>query len=104
MHASAYVCVQVCDAPGEEDVEWSQLFSPTDGRLLMTLTFGCMEVAYNMAFYVIVFSAGTVSDQLLLITLTLTLTITITITLTLTLTITITITITLTLTITITLT
>lgn len=53
-----------CTALEEADVEWTALFRGSN--LPLTLTFGAMEVAYNMAFYVIVFSAGALSDQLLL--------------------------------------
>lgn len=55
---------EVCAEPAEPEVSWSDLFG--EDRLILTLTFGCMEVAYNMAFYVIVFSAGAISDQVLL--------------------------------------
>ena len=47
-----------------EDYSWRDLFR--SDILPLTLTFGIMEVAYNMAFYIIVFSAGRLSDQLLL--------------------------------------
>ena len=55
--------VQVSDtcAPLAEDYSWRDLFSRD--FLPLTLTFGVMEVAYNMAFYVIIFSAGKLSDQ-----------------------------------------
>ena len=60
-----------CAVPADDAVRWADLFSLGNGEgetgyLPLTLTFGCMEVAYNMAFYVIVFSAGAISDNLLL--------------------------------------
>ena len=55
-----------CASPMEDDVVWTDLFSSVGERRRLTLTLGAMEVAYNMAFYVIVFSAGALSDQLLL--------------------------------------
>ena len=45
-------------APQDEPPDWRALFAREGGTLRLTLTFGCMEIAYNMAFYVIVFSAG----------------------------------------------
>ena len=47
-----------------EEYSWQDLFSREN--LPLTLTFGAMEVAYNLAFYVIIFSAGKFSDQVLL--------------------------------------
>jgi hypothetical protein len=52
-------------APLAEDYSWRDLFSPE--FLPLTLTFGVMEVAYNMAFYVIIFSSGKLSDQVRLV-------------------------------------
>lgn len=51
-------------APLAEDYSWTDLF--TGENLPLTLAFGVMEIAYNMAFYIIIFSAGQLSDQLLL--------------------------------------
>jgi hypothetical protein len=39
------------------------LFAPGEAGLPRTLTFAVMEIAYNMAFYGIIFSAGAFSDQ-----------------------------------------
>lgn len=56
--------VEEACTPLEETYEWNELF--TSERLPLTLTFGVMEAAYNMAFYTIIFAAGKLSDQLLL--------------------------------------
>ena len=53
-----------CNALEEDELDWTDLF--TRENLPLTLTFGVMEISYNFAFYVIIFSAGSFSDQVLL--------------------------------------
>jgi len=52
-----------CTAFATEDYSWMDLFAPGEAGLPRTLTFAVMEIAYNMAFYGIIFSAGAFSDQ-----------------------------------------
>jgi len=52
-----------CTAFATEEFSWMDLFAPGEAGLPRTLTFAVMEIAYNMAFYGIIFSAGAFSDQ-----------------------------------------
>ena len=52
-----------CTAFATEEYSWTDLFAPGEAGLPRTLTFAVMEIAYNMAFYGIIFSAGAFSDQ-----------------------------------------
>ena len=52
-----------CTAFATEEYSWMDLFAPGEAGLPRTLTFAVMEIAYNMAFYGIIFSAGAFSDQ-----------------------------------------
>ena len=60
---AAYASISM---PAEQQLDWTDLFAAKDGTLWLTLTFGAMEISYNLAFYVIIFSAGAISNQLLL--------------------------------------
>ena len=52
-----------CTAFATEEYSWRDLIAPGAAGLPRTLTFAVMEIAYNMAFYGIIFSAGAFSDQ-----------------------------------------
>ena len=52
-----------CTAFATEEYSWTDLFAPGEAGLTRTLTFAVMEIAYNMSFYGIIFSAGAFSDQ-----------------------------------------
>lgn len=51
--------------PPAEATSWGELFSAS-GMLSQTLGLGALQLSWNIAYYALAFSAGTMSDQLLL--------------------------------------
>lgn len=54
-----------CNVPAEGEGSWGDLFA-ADGLLKTTLTFGLLHLAFNVGFYALAFSAGSMSDAVLL--------------------------------------
>lgn len=64
--AELAAAAEACSPPADE-AAWADLFSAAPGGLLgTTLTLAMLQVAFNVAYYALAFSAGGLSDALLL--------------------------------------